>query len=135
MNQRGDGIDRTYNYDVDRSELLALTGGSSAVFAAVPLGEWLSPTSRFALLRIGFDTGNASDILNIRPTGSTVTNPVVFVRAGIVTAGDRDFVTFAEIILPSPSIDYQVVQGGGGSPVADIFVQGFRDTLRALVGP
>lgn len=133
MYQRGDGIDRTYNYDVERSELLALSGGNAGSYTAVPLDTWMPPTSRFALLRIGFDTGNASDLLNIRPTGSTVTNPVTFIQAAVVTAGSRDFVTISELVLPSSSLDYQVVQGGGGNPTADIYMQGFRDTLRALV--
>ncbi len=133
--QRGDGIDRTYNYDVDRSELLALSGGNAGSFTAVPLDTWMPPTSRFALLRIGFDTANAADLLNIRPTGSSVTNPVTFVQAAVVTSGSRDFVTLSELVLPSASVDYQVVQGGGGNPTADIYVQGFRDTLRALIEP
>lgn len=135
MNQRGDGIDRTYNYDVERSELLALSGGNAGSFTAVPLDTWMPPTSRFVLLRLGFDTANAADLLNIRPTGSSVTDPVVFVQAGLVTASSRDYVTFAEMVLPSPSLDYQVIQGGGGNPTSDIYVQGFRDTLRALAGP
>ncbi len=127
--QRGDGLDRTYNYDVDRSLIQALSGGNSAVYAAVALDAFMPPTSKFAILNVGFDTANASDTLNIRPTGSVVTNPVVFIDVGATPSTTR-ITNLIEIVIPTPSIDYQIVKGGGGSPSADIYIQGFRDSLR-----
>ncbi len=127
--QRGDGLDRTYNYDVDRSFLRPLSGGTSTSFAAVALDPFIPPTSKFAILNVGFDTANASDTLNIRPTGSTVTNPVVFVNVGSTSNSIR-ITNLIELVVPTPSLDYQIIKGGGGSPAVDIYVQGFRDSLR-----
>lgn len=128
--QRGAGLDRTYNYNVDRALLLALSGGVATVFTTVPLGAFVPPTSQFVIMNIGFDTQNASDILDIRPTGSTVADPVVFVAEASATSGSRRITNLIEMVIPATSIDYQIVLGGGAGPSADIYIQGFRDSLR-----
>lgn len=126
--QRGDGLDRTYNYDVDRSGLIALSAGTSTIYAAVDLSEWMPTTSQFCLLVVSFDAANAGDILDIRPTGSSVSNPVVFVQEGTVSISRNT--SHVELITPSQSVDYRITLGGGSAADVDLYVQGFRDSLR-----
>lgn len=128
--QRGAGLDRSYNFNVDRSLLIALSAGVAQIYTAVPLDPWMPPSSHFVFLNIGFDTQNASDILNFRPTGSTVTSPVFFVEE-VATPGSRRITTIVEMVLPTQSVDYEIISGGGGTPQVDIYVEGFRDSLLA----
>jgi hypothetical protein len=73
----GLGSYRPWLYNVSRSSLLALSAGSSTVFANVDISEWIPPTSITALINNYFDPSGVS-FYQIRPDGSAVADPPIF---------------------------------------------------------
>jgi hypothetical protein len=73
---RGDGRSRFHWYDVEKVNLLALSGGNAIAWTDVILKEWVPPTARMCFIKMAYSPNVAAvRFARIRPKGSTVTLP------------------------------------------------------------
>lgn len=118
-------------YDVNRTDLQALTDGTSAVFVDVALSAFIPPKSRHAYLLWGFASGvlgALGDSLGLRTDGSAAAPAPQAFRAGVLVAIANKAFGFTEM----PTSDAQVVEYRVNDAVnnrADLFVLGYEDNL------
>ncbi len=130
FNQEDSGLDRLYIFDEDRGNLQPLSAGTATVFMAVAaIANFMPPTATHVLVNVGFDTVNAGDLVDFRPTGSAVTSAVSHVQLGTSTGGANHMTNHIEMLLPTQSFDYRITLGAGPGADVDVFVQGFVDNL------
>lgn len=117
----GKGSWRKWHYWEERPLLLALSGGSSTVFANVDLSEWVPPTSELCELNILYDPFGTS-FADLRPNGSSVADPPSFVYESTAPSN-----TVLEMGTDSNQIiEYQCFNA---SDNLDIYVTGFFDQV------
>jgi len=120
---RGDSNDRMVSYDVERSTVNILTGGNATTYADVNASAFIPPTSRVGVLHMHFDPQSASNTLQIREDGSTITNSLYHFAAG----GAQVFRIHVEIPVSSSQIfEYKVTNT---NDTFDVHILGYRETL------
>lgn len=73
----GCGSSRKWQYDVDRSVMLALTGGSATVFTDIALAQFVPP-GQIGVEITGVYDPYGTSFCDFRPNGSSVAYPVFF---------------------------------------------------------
>lgn len=117
----GLGPDRFFYYDVDRSLMLALSGGSSIVFADVNLAAFVPPNQNIAKI-IGVYDPFGTSFVDLRPKGSAVADPLFFsYQSTAAESFSTEIPTDVDRI-----IQYQCFNGADS---LDIYAQGFGDSL------
>lgn len=117
----GLGPDRRFIYDVERTEMIALSGGSSTAWADINLQGYVPPDQDHVTI-IGIYDPFGTSFVDFRPKGSSVNDPVFFSYQS--TAAES-----FSFDLPTDSaqtIQYQVFNGADS---LDVYVQAFRDSL------
>jgi len=124
--QRDDSLTRRYWWRDEAGIFEVLSGGTDAAFTPVDLSVFMPPVSDDAILRV--DAGDMTYV-HLRPTGSTVTDPIKQYGPGTKSPGPL----MVQVEMPtnsSQSIDYHVSGGGKkGQDDASITVEGFYDEL------
>ena len=122
----GAGVSRKWQYDVERTEMLALSGGAAIVFTGVNLAEWVPPNLNSAYvpkveLRGVYDPLGTS-FVDFRPNGSAVNDPVFFSYQA-TAAESFEVEMYADI---NRIIEYQCSNAGDS---VSLYVCGFQDEL------
>jgi len=122
----GAGISRKWSYDVERTEMLALSGGSAVVFTDINLAEWVPPNIASAYLPSVVVSGVydpfGTSFVDFRPNGSSVNDPVNFsYQSTAAESFQIEMYTDTNRI-----IEYQCFNG---SDSLDIYVVAFGDDL------
>ncbi len=116
--QRGTGIERRYQWEVDRTTTLqVLTNGSATTWTAVDCSD-VVPSTASTVTMIVTETGTRDGLL--RPFGSVSPN-------GVVVAHQGDYQTFAEMFVSSQQIEYD--HDSGGARALTIEITGFMEHL------
>lgn len=119
---------RIWYLELGGSTLRILTNGNATSFTSVSAATLIAPTSSNAIFSVAFETGSGGMANNgvwIRPTGSTLTNPVWRNLVGVVSS--EKMRTQSEIPTDtSQSIDYKVADSNNA---VTIYVAGFDDEL------
>lgn len=101
--QFGNGVDRTFYYDVAIAEL---TGGTSATYAAVDLSSSVPLEATSVILKTALTPTAAGNSVEIRPTGSSATNGYSILSGAVAAVVQTlDLVTVCSALA---SIDYKV---------------------------
>src|SRR3990172_341292 len=123
VSQTGAGRDRRYQYDEERAVVQALAMGGSIVYAPVSLATLVPPTARRCEMIFGFNSQTASNVMSIRPTGSTVLVPAETINIGLA-APEAINGYMAMDTDTAQSIDYKVT---GAASTLDIYVMAYVD--------
>lgn len=122
----GCGCSRKWVYDVERTEMIALSGGSAVVFTDINLAEWVPPNLSSAYLPgvsiAGVYDPFGTSFVDLRPNGSTVNDPVFFsYQSTAAESFQLDMYTDTNRI-----IEYQCFNAADN---LDIYVVAFDDEL------
>jgi len=117
----GCGGSRKWQYDTERTEMLALSGGSATVFTDINLAQWVPP-SQIGVEITGVYDPFGTSFCDFRPNGSSVADPVFFTYQS--TAAESFQI---EMYTDSSRIiEYQCFNAADS---IDIYVMGFFDDL------
>ncbi len=86
--QSGKGSTRTIWYDVKRADVKVLSGGTATTFTVVDCSAFVPPTATDVEVLAYFVSGVGgaiTDMLELRRSGSTVTNPLCSIRAPVIS--------------------------------------------------
>ncbi len=129
--QRGAFDARRTFYDEARSVLVVLTDGSATAFTDVSLTGLLPPTSQLAIIQpalaVPVTTGNATDVLQLRPNGATASDGPWKVGPGTTGTAAANKQCYPPLEIPTDSgqvIEYLVSDADDD---ADLWVIGFED--------
>lgn len=123
--QNGFGQYRKWLYEEERSNLLALNGGSATTFTSVDLSTWVPPYQYHVLLNLLFDA-NTNSTAYVRPYNSSLTTPVTYAYEEANFQQEVYFEMRTDMVVSSPYIEYKV---GNALDTLDIYVQGYIDIL------
>jgi len=117
----GSGVSRKWMYDVERTEMLALSGGSAIVFTDVPLAQFVPPNQIGVEIAGVYDPFGTS-FVDFRPNGSTINDPVFFTYQSTAAESFQ-----LEMYTDSSRIiEYACFNG---ADTVDIYVMAFYDEL------
>ncbi len=123
FHQYGEGVERTYYYDVG---ILELNAGASATYAQVDLSLAVPPIVTEVLFDTLYTPNGATDVAEFIPFGSVATNGVVRIGSGVAGAQvDSVWIPSALDGAGVASIEYKVTSGD----TLTMLVTGFRDQL------
>lgn len=122
----GAGISKRWLYDVERTEMLALSGGSAIVFTDINLAEWVPRNLNSAYLPsvsiAGVYDPFGTSFVDFRPNGSSVNDPVYFSYQS-TAAESFQLDMYCDI---NRIIEYQCFNA---SDSVSVYVVGFEDEL------
>lgn len=120
--QNGAGQERRYWYDVGISEL---SGGSDTTFTAVDLATSVPPIATNVNFRATYTPNGATDNAEFLPFGSSASNGIVRLAAGVAGAQTLNVVVPCELDSAVPKILYKVTSGD----TLTLLTAGYNDYL------
>lgn len=117
----GCGMDRKWQYDVERTEMIALSGGSAVAFTDINLAQFVPPGQTGVEITGVYDPFGTS-FCDFRPNGSSVNDPVFFTYQSTAPESFQ-----IEMYTDSNRIiEYQCFNAADS---IDVYVMGFFDEL------
>ncbi len=131
--QCGSGRSRRYYYDETRVTTEVLGTASATAFTSVDCSSFIPPTSQCGRFYVSFEVGTSGadgDAAEIRPDGSSVTNPTSQFRpSNAVSTVKQTWAPVDLITDVNQSIEYAVSQGGASQNQLTLSVIGWEDSL------
>lgn len=127
--QIGSGHSRIICYQENRSDVRVLNGGSASTWTAVDCSSFVPPTAREILLGFHFKNGSSGaegDLLELRTTGSTITNALhEFTSKSPSNNSMRGTTTI--LCNSNQIVDYKIKDGANNT--ASLHIIGYADQI------
>lgn len=125
--QQASGNLRPYIYDTTNTNTRVLNAGTSASFAGVSCSAVVPPSAQQVFLNLSCIFTTRSDMITLRPTGSTSTTPTTVYNTAAVSGSDPFIIQATQCLNSSQSFDYMVTNASDDT--ATIYVAGYLDTI------